>query len=202
MYRSEGESKSNGCSEVYVCGSFDGWACRHRLEWDAEQREYVAVVHTTGVVGEMQYKFVVDGEWRVSLRDAVARDDSGNENNVAVVDAGDEESLVLVGGGAGASDGESQFTEVVCDAEDEDDGHGAEEPPVALDTGSLDASVQLTLRDSSSVLTEEPAGPVASTTVTTTACTTVTTTKTPASVSVSVSVQRSLVGRLAGLFRR
>lgn len=154
-------------NEVYVSGSFDGWTSRHRLEKDREQGCF-RVQCRIPREKKVYYKFIVDGEWYTSEEDTTESDEHGNVNNVVVYHAGDGDG----DGGSGDtdadaavivhdSDGSSEFTSIshpnsetrweeiqqeveAANAAGDEDAEGDEDE-------DLTSSVQITLKDTSSV---------------------------------------------------
>ena len=163
-------------NKVYVSGSFDGWTSRHELEKDREQ-DCFRVRCRIPKEKKVYYKFIVDGEWYTSEEDTTESDEHGNVNNVVVYHAREADGEGGSGSGSGSgsdsgdtdadaavivhdSDGSSEFTSIShpdsetrweeiqqeveatnADGDDEENG----------DDEDLTSSVQITLKDTSSV---------------------------------------------------
>lgn len=147
-------------TEVHVSGSFDNWTQRHELRRDPEQHCFAVTCRIP--VGKVYYKFIVDGEWCTSAADTTECDEHGNVNNVVVYEDADADgdAAVIVHD----SDGSSEFTSISHPASEtrwEEVGQTPEAPDAnddlveEADDGDgdddLTSSVQITLRDTSSV---------------------------------------------------
>ncbi|KAJ3400184.1 hypothetical protein HDU80_007200 [Chytriomyces hyalinus] len=82
------DSPQGSHKSVIVTGSFDNWSQSVSMVKDAaNDARYLATV-TLGPTfkkgDKITYKFVVDGEWRISPTQPTEHDASGNENNVFV----------------------------------------------------------------------------------------------------------------------
>lgn len=159
-------------NKVYVSGSFDGWTSRHELEKDWDQGCF-RVRCRIPKEKKVYYKFIVDGEWFTSEEDTTESDEHGNVNNVVMYQAGEGDGGGSSGSGSGSgdtdtdaavivhdSDGSSEFTSIShpnsetrweeiqqeveatnADGDEEENG----------DDEDLTSSVQITLKDTSSV---------------------------------------------------
>ena len=94
----------HGGREVFLESSFDGWSQRHSLTEGGAEGTVTATEDAAGAFsmvrllppGVYQYKFIVDGQWKVSQDLPQMHDAEGNLNNVIEVDA------AAAGGGAGS----------------------------------------------------------------------------------------------------
>eukprot|EP00793_Prasinoderma_coloniale_P002887 PRCOL_00002369-RA len=85
----------HGGAEVSLESSFDGWGQRHALVEGGAEGTATASEDAAGVFsmvrllppGVYQYKFIVDGEWRVSPDLPQMHDAEGNLNNVIEVES-------------------------------------------------------------------------------------------------------------------
>ena len=68
---------------VEVVGVFNGWRRGQRLTWVKELNEFQLLVPLP--CGTHEFKFVVDGAWKVSDSYAVTTDAAGNQNNVITI---------------------------------------------------------------------------------------------------------------------
>ncbi len=67
-------------SSVQVCGSFDKWQVRHPLTYDPLYAKWSVTLKIRK--GMHQFKYIVDGEWLVSITDRVYKDPAGYTNNI------------------------------------------------------------------------------------------------------------------------
>ncbi|KAI8845603.1 immunoglobulin E-set [Chytriomyces cf. hyalinus JEL632] len=86
------DSHQGNHKSVIVTGSFDNWSQSVTMVKDAaNDARYLATV-TLGPSfkkgDKITYKFIVDGEWRVSPSQPTEHDASGNENNVFIASSG------------------------------------------------------------------------------------------------------------------
>lgn len=151
---------SNNAHDVYVCGSFDNWSSRHRLEPDSNRRCFTGTVDIDPHDAQkVYYKFIVDDKWVASECDAIEVNESGILNNVITLKSSDnaDESVVMIRD----SDGESAFTSIsypndgeVLESEAferEQDQDVEPEVDSDYDDDHMNASTQITIKDSSSV---------------------------------------------------
>lgn len=67
--------------QVFLTGTFDGWAQSIPMAWDAASDVWRATVLLDPRT-RYAFKFVVDGVWRCSLDYGTCSDASGNTNNI------------------------------------------------------------------------------------------------------------------------
>ena len=65
---------------VELCGTFDEWKKRHRLRYDGYTSQWFIALHLKN--GVYQYKYIVDGHWRVNDKEGIKKDSAGNVNNI------------------------------------------------------------------------------------------------------------------------
>lgn len=70
-----------GGRHVCISGSFNGWSRTVEMQRNGEAFQYVALLPR----GRHAFKFIVDGEWRVSENWGTTQDSIGNMNNFVVV---------------------------------------------------------------------------------------------------------------------
>lgn len=136
---------STNAKEVYICGSFDNWSKRHKMEKDDDLSCFI----TTFCIPNKRiyYKFVVDEVWQISEYDKTEVDSMGNVNNVIIFD-----ETVVSNNTDHESDGASEFTSIsypnsdyIVPELDDKEYYGN---PIEDD---LQSSVQITIKDTSSV---------------------------------------------------
>lgn len=70
---------TEGGSDVWARTSCDKWAVTHPAKWENDRWVlHLTVPHT----GQHQFKFVVDGEWRLASNYQAIQDGFGNSNNI------------------------------------------------------------------------------------------------------------------------
>lgn len=73
------ESITAKINSVQICGSFDKWQVRHPLTFDPICNKWTVTLKIKK--GSHFYKYIVDGEWKVSKGEKTIKDDSGFLNN-------------------------------------------------------------------------------------------------------------------------
>jgi len=76
-----------GGNEVYISGSYDNWQNKVRLI--PSHDDFVAIVELPE--GEHEYKFLVDGVWKIDPKEATKTNEQGIANNVLQVKPSDFE---------------------------------------------------------------------------------------------------------------
>ncbi|XP_076802194.1 5'-AMP-activated protein kinase subunit beta-1-like [Clavelina lepadiformis] len=76
-----------GGKEVFISGSYDNW--HTKLPLNRSHDNFVAIVELP--VGEHEYKFLVDGDWKVDPQEPTKENDVGILNNVLAVKPSDFE---------------------------------------------------------------------------------------------------------------
>lgn len=76
-----------GGNEVFISGSYDNW--QNKLKLNKSHDDFVTIVELPE--GEHQYKFLVDGSWKVDNREPTKLNDQGELNNVLTVKPSDFE---------------------------------------------------------------------------------------------------------------
>ena len=69
--------------KVELCGSFDEWKIRHRMNYDEMTNTWFLPMHLKK--GKYFYKYIVGEDWRCNDAENLTKDDSGQINNVTVV---------------------------------------------------------------------------------------------------------------------
>eukprot|EP00300_Choanocystis_sp_HF-7_P010367 c16914_g1_i1.p1 GENE.c16914_g1_i1~~c16914_g1_i1.p1 ORF type:complete len:497 (+),score=100.61 c16914_g1_i1:195-1493(+) len=72
-------------SQVFVCGSFDGWKERNLARLVAPST-WVWSSHVTSTPAKIDFKFVVDGNWVTSSDYSKGFDENHNENNFVTIE--------------------------------------------------------------------------------------------------------------------
>lgn len=70
-------------NNVEVCGSFDEWKVRYKMNYDDLTNLWYIVIHLKK--GKYTYKYVVDGVWMCNDSETKEKDSSGATNNVMTV---------------------------------------------------------------------------------------------------------------------
>ncbi|KAB7495642.1 5'-AMP-activated protein kinase subunit beta-1 [Armadillidium nasatum] len=79
---------NGGGKDVALAGSFNNW---RTLPMVKSEKDFVAIVDLPE--GHHEYKFLVDGEWKVSVADKACTNPMGTENNILTVKESDFEEL-------------------------------------------------------------------------------------------------------------
>jgi len=72
---------TGGGQNVSLAGSFNKW---NKIRMVKSEKDFVAIVNLCK--GEFEYKFEVDGEWKVNQQEETVTNQSGHENNVISID--------------------------------------------------------------------------------------------------------------------
>nr|XP_002129192.1 5'-AMP-activated protein kinase subunit beta-1 [Ciona intestinalis] len=76
-----------GGKDIYISGSYDNW--QNKLRLNRSHDDFVAIVDLP--VGEHEYKFFVDGDWKIDPNEPSKENKMGTLNNVLTVKPSDFE---------------------------------------------------------------------------------------------------------------
>ncbi len=139
--------------EVYLCGSFDNWTGKYRMEKDSTNSGFSISLELPAE--KVYYKFVVDGMWKTSSKGLQECNSSGIWNNVLypeeIACSSDEDRFseyTSISFPSGSNENSCRTNELhqevssICDN------------IVQVNEENLSTSVQITLNDDNSVTTK------------------------------------------------
>ncbi|TPP60996.1 5'-AMP-activated protein kinase regulatory beta subunit [Fasciola gigantica] len=83
-----------GGKDVYISGTFNGWKSKIPMVRSSSKRNFYTIVDLP--LGEHQYKFIVDGQWKLDQKQPVTTSAAGVQNNVIEVKESDFDVLTAL----------------------------------------------------------------------------------------------------------
>lgn len=83
-----------GGKDVYISGTFNGWKSKIPMVRSSSKRNFYTIVDLP--LGEHQYKFIVDGQWKLDQKQPITTSATGVQNNVIEVKESDFDVLTAL----------------------------------------------------------------------------------------------------------
>ncbi|CAH8872731.1 unnamed protein product [Trichobilharzia szidati] len=117
-----------GGKDVYISGTFNGWKSKIPMVKSSSKHNFYTIIDLP--LGEHQYKFIVDGHWKLDQNQPVFTSPTGVQNNVIEVKESDFDVLAALSHDMANSRGSNEDRPPTTPAVPFQTGDGKPDPPI------------------------------------------------------------------------